>query len=139
MMAKKSMKPKHEDWLAIADQDLYAAAKLLRDDDSTLAPSIFHTQQCAEKALKAYLAFNQCMIQKTHDLVKLLESCSKLDQEFTELLPAVSDLNPFAIEGRYPEDNFYMLYRPQVEKALNQAEGILAFVKEKIDSEACSA
>ena len=131
-MVKKSMKPVHEDWLSVAGEDLYAATKLLKDDDTTLAPSIYHTQQCAEKALKAFLVFNNCPIRKTHDLIELVEECCEFDQDFSQLMQAASALNPFATDSRYPDDRLYIPYRPQVEEALGQAADVLDFVKDKI-------
>jgi HEPN domain-containing protein len=132
-MAKKSTRPVHEEWLEIANQDLYAAAKLLQDDDRTLAPSIYHTQQCAEKALKAFLVLNNFPIERTHDLLKLLAVCCEFDKEFSQLLSATSDLNPFSTDSRYPDNSTMMPYRPQVEKAFEQAAIILNYVRDKID------
>ncbi len=133
-MAKKSTKLAHENWLTIADQDLYAAAKLLKDDDITLAASTYYTQQCAEKALKAFLAFHNCPIRKTHDLIELIKDCCEFDQEFSQLIATATDLNPFATDSRYPDDQMFLPYQPQVEHALKQAADIISFVKKKIDT-----
>lgn len=46
---------KHNEWLHFAHMDL-KSAKLLAEND-LLSPALFHTQQCAEKALKAYPDF----------------------------------------------------------------------------------
>ena len=59
--------PGVKDWLKKASSDLKASKKL-SDDDETLDCSVFHTHQCAEKALKAFIVFIQQAIPKTHDL-----------------------------------------------------------------------
>ena len=46
--------PGYNDWLAKAASDLISSKKLSKDDDDTLDTAVYHTQQCAEKALKAY-------------------------------------------------------------------------------------
>jgi HEPN domain-containing protein len=48
------MKP-HEEWLFKAEHDLASSGYLLSSPDSLFDISIYHTQQCAEKSLKAYL------------------------------------------------------------------------------------
>ena len=59
----------YEMWLKKAKGDLLAAEKSVRDDDFTLDAAGFHAQQCAEKALKGYLAYMEMPLQKTHSLL----------------------------------------------------------------------
>jgi len=47
----------HELWLLKAENDLYIAEKIAENNDKALDMAIGHTQQCAEKALKAYLVY----------------------------------------------------------------------------------
>ena len=47
------MKP-YESWLIKAYHDLISAKKLAQDEEPVLDTAIYHTQQCAEKALKGY-------------------------------------------------------------------------------------
>lgn len=61
----------HEAWITKSENDLKTARKLFETDDPVLDTSIYHAQQCAEKALKAYLAFKKQPIQKTHDVAFL--------------------------------------------------------------------
>jgi len=63
----------HEAWLLKAENDLKSAEKLVKGSSPILDTSVFHAQQCAEKALKAYLAFKKQPLQRTHDLVPLIE------------------------------------------------------------------
>lgn len=69
------MKP-HEAWLYKAENDLKSARKLIENEPVLLDTAIYHTQQCAEKALKAYLAFKQQPVQRTHDVALLVELCA---------------------------------------------------------------
>lgn len=62
----------HE-WVTKAESDLRAAAYLLETGKEGLTDVIcFHTQQCAEKYIKAFLVFRGTDFPKTHDLEKLI-------------------------------------------------------------------
>ncbi|WP_342452697.1 HEPN domain-containing protein [Thermococcus stetteri] len=45
----------------------------------------FHAQQCAEKALKAFLVWSGKPLKKTHDIGELIILCSQIDKEFMKL------------------------------------------------------
>ena len=60
-------------WMHKADQDIRAAASLLADDPPLLYPSCFHSQQAAEKYLKALLVRSQVDFPKTHDIQEILD------------------------------------------------------------------
>ena len=102
------MKPPEEaasemagEWLAKADADLRACDELL----STAALSeiaAFHAQQAAEKALKAFLVWNQVEFPKTHDIKRLLALCRSVDPGLAESLGGASQLTPYGVEYRYP-------------------------------------
>ena len=62
------MKKQAEDWIFLADKDLYAAEVLLKDDYPLTNIVAFHCQQTIEKYLKAFLIENDVLIVKTHDL-----------------------------------------------------------------------
>lgn len=87
------MKP-HEAWLLKAENDLKSATKLMEGGDPILDTAIYNAQQCAEKALKAYLAYKQQPIQKTHDVELLAELCSDLDDSFKEIIDDAKRLSP---------------------------------------------
>jgi HEPN domain-containing protein len=65
------MKKQVEDWVLLADKDLYAAELLLKDEYPLTNIVAFHCQQTIEKYLKAFLIERDVPIIKTHDLVKL--------------------------------------------------------------------
>ena len=89
----------HERWLEIVDRDLKSAKLLLKGE--VFSTAVYHCQQAAEKALKAYLAFKNHKITKTHDLTKLVESCSQFDIKFETLYSDAEHLKPFATKFRY--------------------------------------
>jgi len=90
--------------------------------------AIFHTQQCAEKALKGYLAFKNLSIQKTHDIVLLKNLCAETDASFSELLDAVVFLNTRDIQFRYPSEEMDPTHE-EITQAIVFAENIFLFIK----------
>jgi len=62
----------------------------------------YHSQQVAEKALKAFLVFNDRDPDRTHDLERLLEMALRFDHGLEELRAAAQRLTPFATLYRYP-------------------------------------
>lgn len=61
-------------WLLQASKDRNAAQALLTVEPSR---SVFHSQQAAEKALKAFLTFHQIAFRRTHDLRDLGRAASR--------------------------------------------------------------
>lgn len=47
--------PKPKDWIWFAENDLKAAKIIFKSNEPVIGPIVFHTQQYAEKAFKAYL------------------------------------------------------------------------------------
>jgi len=121
----------YEAWIYKAENDLKSAKKLLAGDDPIMDTSIYHTQQCAEKALKGYLAFKSQALKKSHDIELLVEICSKIDIEFESLYVFSENLNPYATAFRYP-DIYLEPDFDEVNEAIEMARKILDFVKSKI-------
>ncbi len=84
--------------LTVASRDLKAAEIL-----STTEPSgsTFHSQQTAEKAVKAFLTFHNVFFRKVHDLKELGEQCSAIDPTFVPLMKEAADLTSYAVQFRY--------------------------------------
>lgn len=121
----------HEIWLIKAMNDLKSAEKLIEGDEPILDTAIYHTQQCAEKALKAFISYKQQPVKKTHDLELLVELASGFDKTFNELYEDTEILNPYDTEFRYPD----AILEPDIEdvrEAIEKAKNILSFVKKKI-------
>jgi len=62
----------------------------------------FHCQQAAEKFLKAFLICQKTPFAKTHDLLALLELCTKHHPEFELRSELFEVLNPYSVRFRYP-------------------------------------
>lgn len=90
------------DWMEFADEDLKASKILLRE--GIYNQSCFHSQQCAEKLLKALLIWKEKPSPKIHDLKELFQKC--LEAGVVELLPfreKIADLSLFYLPTRYPD------------------------------------
>lgn len=87
----------------------------------------YHAQQSAEKALKGLLAAAEQEIEKTHDLVRLLDLCASLGLPMEPLIPSATLLTPFATQSRYPGLGPCPTAQ-QAKEALSAAEGVLATV-----------
>ena len=94
-----------KEWVRKAEADRLAARRALRDarrrkDQAEIA--CFHAQQCAEKYLKAVLAFRGKPAPRTHDLLalaKMLEDCGIAAEP---MKAGFRELNRYAVEIRYP-------------------------------------
>lgn len=93
---------KTKEWLVHADEDLRLAKHAFKLKSSCPYKLIaYHAQQCAEKYLKAYLAFRNIDFPYTHNISHLLELCPDLAVHAKELHEA-KVLTPYAITARYP-------------------------------------
>jgi HEPN domain-containing protein len=100
------MKPATREWVAKAEEDFLAALDLARRRKRPVWNSVcFHTQQCAEKYLKARLQEAGLHIPRTHDLEVLLDQVAAVEPLWTAFKPAAQNLTDFAVAFRYPGDN----------------------------------
>jgi HEPN domain-containing protein len=88
-------------WLRKAVDDLLLARKLLNEGQYFDA-SCFHSQQGAEKTIKAFLASRGSTPPKVHDLAQLSKLAAQLAPGFQFSVQDVSDLSGAAVETRYP-------------------------------------
>lgn len=91
-----------QEWLAKAEEDWDSARVLLGDDSPLITPALFHMQQCAEKLLKALLIKKNVYFERRHDLSYLIRLAN--DTELLSYSRLLNELNPFAVEIRYPGD-----------------------------------
>jgi HEPN domain-containing protein len=124
------MKP-YEAWLVKAEHDLASARRLSEGDKPILDTAIYHTQQCAEKALKAYLSFRKQPIEKTHDVELLVELCAVIDESFNSLLNDAKVLMPYDTAFRYPDFDMDP-DKDDVADAIEKAANILQFISGKL-------
>ena len=92
-----------KEWLKKADEDFAGALHLQRRRKKPLPDLVcFHCQQAAEKFLKAFLIYKEAPFAKTHDLLALLELCTKHQPEFALHSESFEVLNPYSVQFRYP-------------------------------------
>jgi HEPN domain-containing protein len=91
-----------QEWLGRADEDLQVAELTRSATPALLGSSAYHSQQAAEKALKAFLTARQQPFPLTHDLVGLQGLCRGVDAGFDGLVVAAQTLTPYATQFRYP-------------------------------------
>ena len=120
------MKKQVEDWIFLADKDLYAAEILLRDEYSPTNIVSFHCQQSIEKYLKAILIEKDIPIIRTHDLIKLngmIKGMKDLGIDEQKLIT----INEVYIESRYLGELGLM---PDGMPSEEQAKEFVSYAKE---------
>jgi HEPN domain-containing protein len=119
-------------WLIKAEQDLKVACLLFDTEEEVLSAVVYHCQQAAEKALKAYLTDQGLQFPKTHDLTVLLMLCLPLDKGFEVLQEVAEVLTSYATEFRYPADVMEP-ERQEAKQAIDLSEETVQQVMAAID------
>jgi len=114
-------------WLAIALDDLASARKLAQEPDAHLNTAVFHCQQAAEKAVKAYLVFRDQPFEKIHDIAKLMNQAAGLEPRFQPLFSLGAPLTRFVAQFRYPSVEI-AASEAEFEEALQAAQQLFSFV-----------
>jgi len=83
--------------LRYAEIDLAAVPPATED-------AVFHCQQAVEKAMKAFLVWQDRPFTRTHDLGKLGTQLVEIDPTLEPLVERIVDLTKFAWMFRYPGD-----------------------------------
>jgi HEPN domain-containing protein len=89
-------------WLRKALSDLQTAEILGRPDSEHHDTGVYHCQQAAEKAIKAFLAFTNCPIEKTHAVDELVALAFIKEPAFDTIRADADTVSPFATQFRYP-------------------------------------
>jgi len=92
-----------EKWFKKAESDLLVIKNNLASNEIPLDACCFHSQQAAEKYLKAYLVSKQVNFPKTHGLQSLLNICIEINSLFNEVIEPAIRLTDYAIAPRYPD------------------------------------
>ena len=121
------------EWLRYANNDLIVAKHCfenLHPKQTEIAS--YHCQQCAEKALKAFLLYKNIELEKTHDLKVLNKMCQDIDNTFAEITIQCAHLNPYGVAVRYP--NELSPTEDMVKLAITKAQQVYDFCTGKIVS-----
>jgi len=116
-----------EAWLTKARHDLRSAVRLSEGEEIYLDVAIYHCQQAAEKAVKAFLVSRNEDFGKTHDLEALVTLAAKQELRFESWVDIADSLTPYATAYRYPS----AVAEPDEEEfkeALTAARSVLDFV-----------
>jgi HEPN domain-containing protein len=125
-------------WLAQAQDEFADADELRRRKRFYLA--LFHFQQAAEKALKAYLYLTVRSKEKvftTHSLDDLLQKVRAIDRDFRGVKGA-RKLDEYAIRPRYPDSlpgripSRFFDNPQEAEEAMHLAKEVVELVERKI-------
>lgn len=93
------------EWFEHAERDRIAAETLLESTRSTPEQVAFLCQQAAEKYLKAWVGYLGEDIPHTHDLLAIvdrLDALESTDFDPDVLRPSARELEPYAVQARYP-------------------------------------
>ena len=91
------------EWVDKAEGDFASAQRERRARKSPNHDSCcFHSQQCAEKLMKAVLIARKVLAPKTHDLVDLSRRIAKVENSWIWDDDELKWLNRSAVEFRYP-------------------------------------
>jgi len=120
-----------KEWLRYAQSDLKTANHMFYEVNPKESEiSCYHSQQCAEKSLKAYLITLNTTPPYTHDLVELNNLCAIKEPSFVNLQQYCISLNPYGVHVRYP--NELAIDDTLTKIAIENAKVIFEFCKELI-------
>ena len=119
-----------EKWIIKAEKDLLTAERELTFKNPVTESVCFHSQQAAEKFLKAFLVQHQIFFAKTHKIIDLLELCSTVDKSFKSELEDADNLTDYAVGIRYP-DIWFVPTIAQAKEALAIAKKVKTFILNK--------
>jgi HEPN domain-containing protein len=120
------------EWVRKAEEDYEAALVLARKRKRPTPGAVgFHCQQCIEKYLKAFLVSNNVNFPKIHDLLELHKLCLSIDPTFELIGDLLDELNPFAVEFRYPGEEITIEEARFAVKAMRKAR---FFIRNRLSS-----
>lgn len=115
------------EWVDRAEEDWDIAGLALRSRKTPRYNGVcFHTQQCAEKYLKARLQEDGIVFPKTHDLNVLLDLLLTGYPLWAALRPALLVLKDYAVDFRYPGET---ADRDEAWEAMRLCQGVREIVR----------
>ena len=124
------MKPLTNEWIEKAEGDYSTASREIRARKSPNYDAVcFHSEQCAEKYLKALLQEAEASFGRTHNLTALLELVVRVDPSWDLLRPQLQRLNAYSVSVRYPGE---VTDKAMAREALGLARAIRAEARQKL-------
>lgn len=118
------------EWIYKAEEDFESAMYLVKKRKNVAPDSVcFHSQQCIEKYLKAFLIKNDVVSPEVHDLQRLRVLCANIDKDFDLISKELDILNAYAVNFRYPGEQATI--EESKEAALTMRK-IREFIRKKI-------
>ncbi len=124
-------------WMVKAWRDLETARRAVACEPPFYDIAVYHCQQTAEKAVKAFLIHHGKSYEKTHDIEVLVDLAREVVANFSQLADAADALTPYATRFRYPNATFAVEPQPaEYHEALTHAQTIYEFVLKLLPPEA---
>ena len=123
-------------WMVKAWRDLETARRAATGQPPFYDVAVYHCQQAAEKAVKAFLVHHGKPYEKTHDIEVLVDLAGEVDSNFSKFADAADVLTPYATRFRYPNATFAVEPQPaEYDEALQHAQVIYDFVLNLLPAE----
>ena len=120
-------------WMVKAWRDLETARRAATGEPPFYDIAVYHCQQAAEKAVKAFLVYHDKPYEKTHDIEVLIDLACEIDSKFSDLADAADALTPYATRFRYPNATFAVEPQPvEYNEALQHAKSVYDFVLSRL-------
>jgi HEPN domain-containing protein len=118
------------EWVQKAEDDFIVAQKMLRARKQPVYDAVcFHSQQCSEKYLKAFLQENNRDIPKTHKLLDLVKLCKQIDDGMEIIVSDLLEIERYSINIRYPGVS---ADKEEAKSAYNKATIIRDFFRQRL-------
>ncbi len=124
-------------WMEKSWRDLEMAKRAAGGAPPFYDMAVYHCQQSAEKAVKAFLVLHGKPYEKTHDIEVLMDLAGEINPDFGKLADAADMLTPYATRFRYPNATFALEPLPsEYSEALEHAKTVYDFVLNLLPKEA---
>ncbi len=120
-----------KEWLVISYHDM-EAAKLLFEANHYTDSIANLLQQSIEKSLKSLLAYENRKIIKSHKLVEIYSLVTHMI-ELDDKLDYLELATEYYVEDRYPNPNYELPPRDEIEQVISFAEELFDRVCKKLD------
>jgi HEPN domain-containing protein len=121
------MNPLTLEWIEKAEGDFVTARRELRARTAPNYDAVcFHSQQTAEKYIKALLQETEINIPKTHQLMDLLALCIKVDPTVELLYSDLIILEGYSVRYRYPGET---AEKSEARIAFKSAQAVRLFIR----------